>query len=95
MLDGTCFLRLQGLESRYFKKGLFYGTSCERNVPYAGCRMVRRRFLSSFASLAASLLFSDVPLFLASRASVKEQGFMIVNGWVLTCEDVKTTIDVV
>ena len=60
-----------------------------------GAVMVRRRFLGSFASLAASLLFSDVHLFLASRASVKEQDFVIVNGWVLTCEDVKATIDVV
>jgi hypothetical protein len=58
----------------------------------------RRRFLSSITSLTASLLFGDIPFFLASRVSVKEQGFVILNGWVLTREDVsvsKVTIDAV
>ena len=57
--------------------------------------MVRRRFLGWVASLTASLFFGDIPLFLASRVSVKEQDFVILNGWVLTREDLKATIDVV
>jgi len=50
--------------------------------------MVRRRFLGWAASLTASLLLGDIPLFLTSRVSVKEQEFVIINGWVLTREDV-------
>ena len=60
--------------------------------------MGRRRFLGSVAGLTASLLLSDIPFLLASRVSVKEQDFVILNGWVLTLEDVaasKVTIDAV
>jgi len=53
--------------------------------------MVRRRFLSWAASLTASLLFGDIPSFLASNRSVEEQDFVILNGWVLTREDIATS----
>ena len=54
----------------------------------------RRRFFSSIAGLAASLY---IP-FLASKVTAKDQDFVIINGWVLTREDVlgsEVTIDVV
>ena len=60
--------------------------------------MVRRRFLGWAASLTTSLLFGGIPPFLTSRISVKEQDFVILNGWVLTREDVaasKVTNDAV
>jgi len=47
----------------------------------------RRRFFCSIGGLTVSLLFGDVP-FLASHVPAGEQGFVIVNGWVLTCADV-------
>ena len=49
--------------------------------------MCRRRFFRSIGGLTVSLLFGDIP-FLASNVPVGEQGFVIVNGWVLTCADV-------
>jgi hypothetical protein len=58
----------------------------------------RRRFLGCAASLAASLLFGQIPSFLASNRPVEEQDFVILNGWVLTREDMatsKATSDVV
>ena len=60
--------------------------------------MVRRRFLGWTASLTASLLYGDTPFFLVSRVTVNAQDFVIVNGWVLTREDVaagKVTTDAV
>ena len=75
-----------------------YEASCEKMRNLQPAIIGRRRFLSSIASLTASLLFGDIPFFLASRVSVKEQDFVILNGWVLTREDVaasKVTIDAV
>jgi hypothetical protein len=43
----------------------------------------RRRFFHSIGGLAVSLLIGDIP-FLASNVPVAEQGFVIINGWVLT-----------
>jgi hypothetical protein len=59
--------------------------------------MSRRRFFRSIGSLTVSLFFGDIP-FLASNVTAGEQGFVIVNGWVLTCADVtgsQVTNDVV
>ena len=53
--------------------------------------MARRRFLGWAASLTASLLFGDVPSCLAASVSVEEQDFVIINGWVLTREDMATS----
>ena len=49
--------------------------------------MDRRNFLSSIAGLAVSLLAGDIPFFTLKVPS-GEQDFVIVNGWVLTREDV-------
>ena len=57
----------------------------------------RRRFFHSIGGLAVSLLIGDIP-FLASHVPAGEQGFVIVNGWVLTWADVtgsQVTDDVV
>jgi len=57
----------------------------------------RRRFFHLIGGLTVSLLFGDIP-FLASHVPAGEQGFVIVNGWVLTCADVtgsQVTNDVV
>ena len=59
--------------------------------------MCRRRFFRSIGGLTVSLLFGDIP-FLASNVPAAEQGFVIVNGWVLTYADVagsQVTNDVV
>ena len=59
--------------------------------------MDRRNFFSSIAGLAVSLLAGDIPI-LASKNPSGEQDFVIVNGWVLTREDVaagKVTTDAV
>jgi hypothetical protein len=59
--------------------------------------MGRRSFFSSIAGLAASLLFGRLP-FLALKVPAKDKEFVIINGWVLTREDVaasKVTSDVV
>ena len=59
--------------------------------------MSRRRFFHSIGGLAVSLLIGDIP-FLASNVPVAEQGFVIINGWVLTYADVagsQVTNDVV
>ena len=52
--------------------------------------MARRRFLGWAASLTASLRFGDLPSYLVSSVSVEEQDFVILNGWVLTREDMAT-----
>jgi hypothetical protein len=52
--------------------------------------LARRRFLGWATSLTASLLFGDIPSFFASNGSVEEQDFVILNGWVLTREDIAT-----
>ena len=57
----------------------------------------RRRFFHSIGGLTVSLLFGDI-LFLPSNVPAGEQGFVIVNGWVLTRADVaggQVTNDVV
>jgi hypothetical protein len=59
--------------------------------------MCRRRFFRSIGGLTVGLLFGDIP-FLVSNVPAGEQGFVIVNGWVLTCADVvgsQVTSDVV
>jgi hypothetical protein len=59
--------------------------------------MCRRRFFHSIGGLAVSLLFGDIS-FLASNVPTGEQGFVIVNGWVLTFADLagsQVTNDVV
>jgi hypothetical protein len=59
--------------------------------------MCRRRFFRSIGGLTVSLLSGEI-LFLASNVPAGEQGFVIINGWVLTCADVagsQVTNDVV
>ena len=59
--------------------------------------MCRRRFFRSIGGLTVSLLVGDI-LFLASDVPAGEEGFVIVNGWVLTYADVagsQVTNDVV
>ena len=80
------------------KRALFIEPPVNKMRHLQSTVMVRRRFLGWTASLTASLLFGDIPFFLTSRVSVKEQDFVILNGWVLTREDVaasKVTIDAV
>jgi hypothetical protein len=52
--------------------------------------LARRSFLGWAASLTASLLSGDIPSLLASNGSVEDQDFVILNGWVLTREDIAT-----
>ena len=49
--------------------------------------MGRRGFFRSIAGLAASLLFGRLPIW-ASKAPIGDQDFVVINGWVLTREDV-------
>jgi hypothetical protein len=49
--------------------------------------MGRRSFLRSIAGVTASMLLGDSMLF-ASSIPLREHDFVIVNGWVLTREDV-------
>jgi hypothetical protein len=66
--------------------------------PLQSIVIVRRRLLGWTASLAAGLLLGDIPFSLTSAVSVKEQDFVILNGWVLTQEDVaagKVTTDAI
>ena len=76
---------------------VYFIQTCMNKIRPQPAIMCRRRFFSSIAGLAASLLFGDIP-FLASKVLAEEQDFVIINGWVLTREDVaasKVTIDVV
>jgi len=60
--------------------------------------MVRRRFLGWSARLTAGLLLGDIVFLLGSRKPEKEQGFVVINGWVLTSGEAaasKVTTDVV
>jgi hypothetical protein len=59
--------------------------------------MDRRRFVSSIAGLTASLFCGDIAI-LASKTPLGEQEFVIIDGWVLTREDVgasEVTSDVI
>ena len=59
--------------------------------------MGRRTFLGSIAGLAVSSWFGSFP-FLALKVSSAGEGFVIINGWVLTRDDmdqIEVTMDVV
>jgi hypothetical protein len=58
----------------------------------------RRRFFCSISGFAASVVAPMLPFEIKqwSKMPTAEQGFLIVNGWVLTREDIsESTHDVV
>ena len=85
-------------EAALMQNIVYFIRPCMSKMQYLQPTVIcRRRFFHSIGGLAVSLLIGDIP-FLASNVPAAEQGFVIVNGWVLTWADVtgsQVTDDVV